>query len=332
MKPFLSICIPTYNRAAYLDRCLKSVSANIRSGLKQPVEVIVGDNASPDNTAEVVQQFQRSLENLRYYRNARNIGLIPNYRKIIGAAEGVYLLILTDDDWLVDGGLEKVMAAIEGNPDVGYIFSPVITVDDRTGQICAETKYFPKDTRLPASAETAARYAASGWVLSRQVYKRELLEWDLLDRNIENAYLCIITAGRLLRRAGGFYMATTVVMHTWYNPVFWEHFGEDEFAIRINNSVCKKHCLRVILDGEPECRPLIRRWEWDEMKAYLASDKGGYQLAARFGYWTAVQRIWRKFRPNAMQMISLAVRIARKRASMKLKAMRTRRQAAGKGQ
>ena len=54
-KPLLSICIPTYNRAHYLKECLGSIVAQFDDrDVRDNVEVVVSDNASPDNTRELV--------------------------------------------------------------------------------------------------------------------------------------------------------------------------------------------------------------------------------------------------------------------------------------
>ncbi|WP_333693851.1 glycosyltransferase, partial [Phaeobacter italicus] len=53
----LSICIPTFNRASYLRTLLASLAEDLHQ-LPWPVEVIVSDNASPDETAEVVAAME----------------------------------------------------------------------------------------------------------------------------------------------------------------------------------------------------------------------------------------------------------------------------------
>ena len=97
-RPVLTIGIPTYNRSYYLNKCLRHVFAAI--GGDAMFEVYVSDNASTDNTAAVVQEYAARYGNLRYARNAENIGPTRNFLKVWQSARGEYVMALGDDDYL----------------------------------------------------------------------------------------------------------------------------------------------------------------------------------------------------------------------------------------
>lgn len=69
----VSICIPTYNRAPYLKKCLDSLvcQPEFQQGL---VEIVVSDNASTDDTEKVVGAYRTAYPNFHYYKNETNIG------------------------------------------------------------------------------------------------------------------------------------------------------------------------------------------------------------------------------------------------------------------
>ena len=69
-RPLLTIAIPTYNRAW----CLRDLLSSLASQLKDEsrVELIVSDNASPDETPSLVQDFVARGLRVRYLRNAEN--------------------------------------------------------------------------------------------------------------------------------------------------------------------------------------------------------------------------------------------------------------------
>lgn len=71
----LSICIPTYNRAPYLKKCLDSLVCQPEF-LKGDVEIVISDNASTDDTCTLVTGYQRRYSNITYHRNDHNIGYI----------------------------------------------------------------------------------------------------------------------------------------------------------------------------------------------------------------------------------------------------------------
>jgi len=93
-----SIIIPTFNRADLLKQAVLSVlnQQNIN------FEVIVIDNASTDNTEQIMKGF-KSNNLVKYIRNDTNIGMIPNWSKALyNHCDGDWVLILSDDDLLID--------------------------------------------------------------------------------------------------------------------------------------------------------------------------------------------------------------------------------------
>ncbi|OGS45230.1 MAG: hypothetical protein A2539_10390 [Elusimicrobia bacterium RIFOXYD2_FULL_34_15] len=96
--PKISILIPTYNRSGYLSCCIESVLVQDYPNF----EVIVSDNASTDNTKQIMEKYL-SNKKVRYYRNDTNIGIINNWKKLLyDYAEGEYGKLLCDDDYLLD--------------------------------------------------------------------------------------------------------------------------------------------------------------------------------------------------------------------------------------
>lgn len=101
----LSICIPTYNRAPYLAETLDNVLAQATD----EVEVIVSDNASIDDTAEVVRARQARFPRLTYFRQPENRGADRNYLQSVALAQGEWCWLLGDDDLLEAGAISYVL-------------------------------------------------------------------------------------------------------------------------------------------------------------------------------------------------------------------------------
>jgi glycosyltransferase involved in cell wall biosynthesis len=120
-SPTLSVCIATYNRAAFIAETLDSIIEQITPD----VELIVVDGASPDDTPEVIARVAVRYPALRYYRQNENSGVDRDYDKATGYAAGEYCWLMTDDDVLVPGALRRVLAALEGDPDLVVVNSEV---------------------------------------------------------------------------------------------------------------------------------------------------------------------------------------------------------------
>lgn len=113
MRPKLTIAIPTYNRANKLKECIKRV---INYSKDKEVEIFVSDNASSDNTTEVVMDLQKNYPNIMYFRNDKNLGFDGNFLNCFERAKGEYLWLLSDDDILLPGAIETVLAGCSSKP------------------------------------------------------------------------------------------------------------------------------------------------------------------------------------------------------------------------
>ena len=120
--PVLSICLSTFNRARYLDCLLQDLVAHIGE-LGCSYELLIGDNASQDETPEVVRRYEGQLA-MRYIRRPENVGPEHNRSQLLGAANGRYVVFLADDDLLIIGALGRHVAYLDANPDVGAVFAP----------------------------------------------------------------------------------------------------------------------------------------------------------------------------------------------------------------
>ncbi len=121
----LSICIPTYRRARYLAETLDSVIAQATSD----VEIIVSDNASPDNTAEVVQACQARFPRLTYFRQPENLGADRNYLQSVALASGEWCWLLGDDDLLEPGAIACVLDHLNGPCPLDFVLLLVTAYD-----------------------------------------------------------------------------------------------------------------------------------------------------------------------------------------------------------
>lgn len=305
-NPLISVLIATYNRANSLCRAIESV-------LAQPgdyYELVIVNDASPDNTDEAVQPYLADRR-VRYYVNPFNLGMQENYLRIFSEARGDYIFILTDDDWLVSGALEAVAQVIKSYPQVGYILSDLPTVDARTGSIIGVDRAFEADRLLEPTLKNMAALAGLAWVLSRQVIRRDLIDWETWRRFRQNIFFPIIFAGRAMLSAPSYYLAKQLVMHTWFNEVYWHKFGKDELDIGFNLAVDHQRAMRAILhdrETDPEARGIIERWELTVLKLYLKSEQNGfYDLMRVYGLRPAIRKLRSEFEITWRGWLSIGI-------------------------
>ena len=110
----LSICIPTYNRASLLGELLESITApDLRT-----IQVAVCDNASTDNTFEVVESYRKHLPILEYRSNETNLGPDRNYLAAAKMARGEYCLLMGSDDAFMPQSIATILDYLKDKPDL----------------------------------------------------------------------------------------------------------------------------------------------------------------------------------------------------------------------
>lgn len=119
-RPLLTIAIPTFNRAKYLDHLLSTLFDQVHG--KHQVELVISDNASPDDTPSIVKRHQNAGLSIRYIRNSENIGPDRNILQCFELAQGKYVWIFADDDVIEPTGLAIVLSHLESSEyDLVYI-------------------------------------------------------------------------------------------------------------------------------------------------------------------------------------------------------------------
>ncbi|NDC48947.1 MAG: glycosyltransferase family 2 protein [Micrococcales bacterium] len=107
----LSICIPTYNRSAYLRQCLAAV---LPQAEECHVPVIVSDNGSIDGTGDVIEFFSKKFDCLQYLRQEVNLGHDLNHKAILNATASTYAWLLGDDDVIESRAISTLLSFLGG--------------------------------------------------------------------------------------------------------------------------------------------------------------------------------------------------------------------------
>ncbi len=152
----LSICIPTLNRGRFIGETLASISKQ----LNERTEVVIVDGGSTDSTEEIVRGYSNRFAQIRYMRSElgstvpSNQGFDRDCNLAVEQACGEYCWLMTDDDLLVDGAIDDVLARTEQGPDLVFACARVCSVD--FGQTLeASLPRIPMDKRYDRSSWAA---------------------------------------------------------------------------------------------------------------------------------------------------------------------------------
>lgn len=123
MKPVVSVVMPTHNQAAYIGEALKSVFDQTM----REIEIIVIDNGSTDETAEIVKSF--ADPRLSYYYQADTGSPVGPRNKAIGLAKGEFVAFLDSDDLWLPEKLELQVELLRAEPEAALVFSDYHFID-----------------------------------------------------------------------------------------------------------------------------------------------------------------------------------------------------------
>lgn len=169
MNPVVSIILPTYNRARFLPRCIRSVLAQTF----EDFELLIIDDASTDETSEVVAKFQDPR--IRYHRLETNQRQCRARNIAIQMAEGEFIAFQDSDDLWLPERLSSQLEQMRVHDDsLGLVFGAAICVGPK-----AAAQVLPPVERLrePVHAPELAReltfpFLMQSWLVRRAVFDK----------------------------------------------------------------------------------------------------------------------------------------------------------------
>jgi len=111
-QPRVTIGVPTYNGSPYLRDCLNGILAQTY----QDYAVIISDNASTDETADIAQEFAAKDPRFRYIRQNKKCDVLLNFYAVAKAAETPFFIWHADDDAWAPNYLEELVALLDKKP------------------------------------------------------------------------------------------------------------------------------------------------------------------------------------------------------------------------
>lgn len=187
-QKFLSICIPAYNVECYLDRCLFSL---LSSACADQLELIVVDDGSPDNSAQIALAYQEKYPTIVKVIRKQNGGHGSTINAALEIASGVYFRVIDGDDWVDSANLAKLVNNIRAK----NIWADLVSTNYR--QVYSEDGFIVN------------------WEKKSEVKDYELLDFATSDFTMEYFTMASTMVKTELLRAIGFKLQE----HTYYVDV-----------------------------------------------------------------------------------------------------------------
>lgn len=116
MDKWASIVLPVYNGGKYLKEFL----ASLENQTYRPLQIIIGDDCSSDNSLEICEIWKKENEKIDFkiilVKHKKNIGLSQNISKLVEYVKGDYIFLADQDDVWLKEKVERQVQYLESNP------------------------------------------------------------------------------------------------------------------------------------------------------------------------------------------------------------------------
>jgi glycosyltransferase involved in cell wall biosynthesis len=121
----ITVSMPAYNSGEYIRESMQSVLA--QDGVD--IELIVVDDDSTDDTANIVQSF--TDPRIRYVRNKRKMGIGYCHNVVIYQSSSPFIAHVDSDDWILPGALQEMVQLLESDSNLGQAHCHFLLIDEK---------------------------------------------------------------------------------------------------------------------------------------------------------------------------------------------------------
>lgn len=195
--PVVSACVRTYNNEKYIREVLESL---LRQNFTLPMEIIVGDDSSSDNTIKIVNQYcEKYPDIIKLYESKKNCGIGANFSKTFLKCRGKYVWYIDGDDYIIDNNiLYKQYQFLESNNEFVGVGVRNVAFDSDTGK---ELYCYPEETQLSRTITlndflSGINYPCTGTLFRNIAYytdgRREIELIPEISQSIDDLSICIM--------------------------------------------------------------------------------------------------------------------------------------------
>jgi glycosyltransferase involved in cell wall biosynthesis len=171
----VSVILPNYNHGRWLRRSLAALVSQVPA----PLEIIVVDDGSTDDSVAIIESFRDRHASVRLLRHPVNRGAPAAVRTALAEARGEFLLFAAADDFVLPGLIARGVEALRAHPEAALFCSEVAVVD-ASGKLAGFRPATPPSRTSgylsPADVRREIRRSDNWMVGPSVIYRRSHLE------------------------------------------------------------------------------------------------------------------------------------------------------------
>ena len=271
----LTILIPTYNRANYLQKNLNELIEIIPAKYANEICIIISNNCSSDNTIEVVNKAKSNSHiSINLFTQKENIGLEKNALFVLEKATAEYVMYLGDDDYISKHYFEKIYYLIKNVLEVSCILPSIQAINSEGKIIEGRGRNLNEPNQeFVGGFDSAIKNFAYGHQLSGVVLKREGLLEAYVKANLQNIYPFMFFVGYNCLRGNLHHIKSDPIKVTVVDQVKkdWNYGRDGLFNERYRNSkaLFRKTLVNRILAEQSLAKGYLSNFENYLNKGFL---------------------------------------------------------------
>ncbi len=224
----LSICIPTFNRETTLLQTLKSLVHQLDPSLDK---IVISDNASTDNTFNLVESLMKEFPFVTYFRWPKTVEVGQNLLKSVELSSTDYCWLLTDDDVLEEGAIQKVKNVLEKYPGCSGVSVDVKGYDCKLkSQVKIRFTHSMKSSTYFENSEDCLKHLGA-WIgyWSAQIVRKDLWLKAIEDSEHEKylGYHHLYLLAKIIKENSSWYfLSEKCVGYRSNNESFKKEYGD----------------------------------------------------------------------------------------------------------
>jgi abequosyltransferase len=220
----LSVAIPTYNGAKYIREAIDCILIQL-DDINGEVEIVISDNASTDQTPEIIRDYQKKYPFIKYFCNEENLGMDRNFDLAVKRSTGEYVWLFSDNDKMSPCAISKVLKVIHSYNDLAVIVVNYCIFDEKLGKnITDRVVNENKDIFFESADDFWDKLDILSALISVNIVRKSL--WN--ESNVKNFYFTNwVHVGAIISILAGrkSYFVSTPYVRINSGPAKWEKGG-----------------------------------------------------------------------------------------------------------
>ena len=257
----ITIGIPTYNQASFIEKAVQSALAQTYPF----IEVIVADDCSTDNTTQLLEKYKADPR-FFYKKNNSNLGRVANYRNTLyNLATGDWYINVDGDDWLKDENfIQEAVEMITMNTNIVAVVADCERCDEANNKTIIYTSSFNNNELIEGTIflNAIAQQQAQTTHLTTLYNRHKAMEIDFYRINILSADFESIY--RLLLHGNVFYFKKVVGV--------WRKHGKNTVLVKNSSDTTKNFILPQSVAAYAKTQNInLKNWANKILKTMIAA-------------------------------------------------------------